>query len=107
MPEVTRADMIEAVRQAISDAEYDGHGRDHIDALSAVLRELEAGGWRPIDEEMVDAGAQALRLKMQGHKRLNPWCSVSNSAKAKWRILSSLVLRAALAPPGTSDGSDK
>ena len=45
-------------------------------------------------EKMIDAGAKALRQKMQGSKRLNIWESLPNATKNKWRESSRVVLEA-------------
>ena len=45
--------------------------------------------------EMVDAGAKALRERMQGGKKLVDWERLPNSTKKKWREYSTLVLAAA------------
>ena len=52
------------------------------------------------NEEMIDAGAKALREHMQAGKLLLKWSSLPNSRKKKWREYSALVLHAAgiLAP---------
>jgi hypothetical protein len=52
------------------------------------------------NEEMVDAGGEALRQRMQGGKNIRAWDNLPNSAKKKWREYSALVLHAAgiLAP---------
>lgn len=49
----------------------------------------------PTDKE-IDAGAEALRQRMQGGKRLNPWQDLPNSTRQKWRDYATIVLYAAL-----------
>lgn len=43
----------------------------------------------------VDAAAKALREKTQGHKLLNEWSTIPNSAKRKWWELAAIALTAA------------
>ncbi len=45
----------------------------------------------------VDAGAEALRQKEQGGRRLRAWDDLPNSDKKKWRDKATLVLLAAFA----------
>ena len=47
------------------------------------------------DEKEIDAGAEALRQRMQGGKRLLPWQEIPNSTKMKWRDYAVVVLTAA------------
>lgn len=46
MSEVTREAMIDALRRSLNW----GISREDLPALRAILREIEAGGWRPISE---------------------------------------------------------
>lgn len=48
-----------------------------------------------ITQEEIDAGAEALRQRMQGGKQLREWTALPNSAKRKWREYSTIVLKAA------------
>lgn len=48
-----------------------------------------------ISETEIDAGAKALRERMQAGKNLNAWESLPNSVKKKWREHSRCVLVAA------------
>lgn len=48
-----------------------------------------------VPAEEIDAGAQALRQRMQGGKKLNSWSSLPNSAKRKWLDHAACVLTAA------------
>jgi hypothetical protein len=45
----------------------------------------------------LDAGAEALRQRLQGGKKLNTWESLPNTTKNKWREYAEIVLDAALA----------
>lgn len=55
-----------------------------------------------IPENEIDAGAEALRERLQGMKKLNPWNRLPNSAKKKWRDYSACVLTAAMKARTTS-----
>jgi hypothetical protein len=48
-----------------------------------------------VSENEIDAGAQALRNRMQGGKKLNEWSVLSNGSKRKWRDHAACVLTAA------------
>lgn len=43
----------------------------------------------------IDAGAEALRQRLQGGKTLRPWPQIPNSSKKKWREYATVVLAAA------------
>ena len=47
-------------------------------------------------DEMIDAGAKALREFEQAGKRLNPWPLVPKAQKRKWYEKVEVVLRATL-----------
>lgn len=49
-----------------------------------------------VSEEEIDAGAQALRNRLQAGKRLNEWHTLPNSTKRKWRDYAACVLTAAV-----------
>lgn len=46
-------------------------------------------------ESQIDAGAEALRQRLQGGKSLTSWAVLPNSRKKKWRDYASVVLIAA------------
>lgn len=48
-----------------------------------------------VPAEEIDAGAQALRSRQQGGKRLTPWDALPKSAKRKWLDRAACVLTAA------------
>ncbi len=48
-----------------------------------------------VPDEEIDAGAQALRSRLQSGKRLNDWKTLPSSTKRKWRDHASCVLSAA------------
>ena len=48
-----------------------------------------------VTEQEIDAGAQALRNRMQDGKRLNEWHTLPKSTKQKWREHAACVLTAA------------
>lgn len=48
-------------------------------------------------EQEIDAGAQALRNRMQSSKRLNDWQTLPKSTKRKWLEHAACVLTAAAA----------
>jgi hypothetical protein len=51
----------------------------------------------PPTEVQIDAGAEALRERLQGKKiTLRPWRQIPNSSKRKWRDYAAVVLRAAM-----------
>jgi hypothetical protein len=47
-------------------------------------------------DAQIDAGAEALRQRLQGGKKLKPWPQLPNSVKRKWRDYAAVVLCAAL-----------
>lgn len=49
-----------------------------------------------ISDIEIDAGAKALRERMQAGKNLNAWETLPNSVKKKWRGHSACVLAAAI-----------
>lgn len=46
----------------------------------------------------IDAGAEALRQRLQAGKTLRPWPQIPNSSKKKWREYATVVLAAAALP---------
>lgn len=50
---------------------------------------------KEIMERMVDAGAEALRQRLQGGKRLVEWASLPPSRKSKWIDYACIVMQAA------------
>ena len=46
-------------------------------------------------EAQIDAGAEALRQRLQSGKVLRPWSKLPNSAKRKWQDYAAVVLCAA------------
>jgi len=70
MPDPTRAEMVEAVRLHVQATEITVNLNErrstihigasaHLAALRAVLRELEAGGWRQVSAEIPPIGRDA------------------------------------------------
>jgi hypothetical protein len=55
----------------------------------------EDGRVETISTEMIDAGAEALRGRLQGGKMLRDWRQLPNSSKKKWRDYAAVVLTAA------------
>ena len=51
-------------------------------------------------EVNIDAGAEALRRRMQGGKRLTEWDQLPNSTKNKWREYARIVCDAAISEEG-------
>lgn len=47
-----------------------------------------------VTAEMVEAGAKALRERLQSGKRLNAWETLPNTTKLKWRAHANTVLQA-------------
>lgn len=47
-------------------------------------------------EAQIDAGAAALRQRLQGHRCLRVWAELPASSKRKWRDYAAVVLTAAL-----------
>ena len=45
--------------------------------------------------DVVEAGADALRQRLQSGKKLRPWSDLPNSVKKKWREYATVVLVAA------------
>jgi len=45
--------------------------------------------------DAIDRGAEALRQKLQGSKKLTQWDRLPNSTKRKWRDYAAIVLFAA------------
>jgi hypothetical protein len=53
----------------------------------------------------IDAGAQALRNRLQGGKKLTPWHEVPYSRKRKWLDYAACVLTAAASAKQIADVS--
>lgn len=112
--EVTRADMIEIVQDRIACIEYE---RDHLpdyDATGlviwrALLRELEAGGWRPtldhaVTKPIVAITREDLIYRLRSHVRSRGAPSVPNGA---WALMLEAARQLeAISPPTTSDGTE-
>lgn len=60
-----------------------------------------------VPDEEIDAGAQALRGRLQSGKRLNDWETLPNSTKRKWRDHAACVLTAALSARLVKSASDR
>ncbi len=75
------------------------HKQRHANLRNAQLAHgqevLENAIGEVMTEKEIDAGAEALRQRMQGGKRLNDWDALPNSTKRKWREHAVCVLAAA------------
>ena len=118
MPEVTREAMINVLRREVrarEDAMPPPHRRNtkpakeylrDLDALHAALRELEAGGWRPIDWNAPPKGEALLyfpEVDKGGRNHLHQMWRVGYAGATPrrpthWQPVSRP------SPPGTSDG---
>lgn len=116
MAEVTREEMIEALRERVAHLEYHrgrgplGKRLHELECMRAALRELEAGGWQSratapdTDEPILGYSPIAGDLaedEQSGHYAITEGSFLRQGG---WK---NCTLWRSISPPGTSDGSDK